>query len=1016
MNRRERLLNEVPRPCSLVRAVGPILGLVLLAMSPADPAKAANCIATASGTWGPISAGSATWSCGGGAPAEGDYFRIPAGVSVHVQADIVQSAIASIGIEVKSGGELHVARSEGAERLVLGGEGLLCQSGSHCVIGGRVRAFDAAGGSTPVEEAKSYLTVTQVTPCPNAAGNAQCAASATTPARVRLEVGGFAAGAATLQAVAAITPGHDILCFATDDPGASAISPDVGHCYDVVAVQASSFPYFVEIDVHQGRRDKAGYGLARREIVEDVAAEAVGAGGRDVFVSPALLASGEDGDLVGRWLRVEAADGKPEPRGYKILASFDCSLVSGRSAACGPTDADLLRIGDVRDVASAVPAGRRVWLDYGWEEGDRFLVLDPVHVTSATPQAVDSSVLLDGASDLSNVLLDDVRMVRLQTGPVERFRRVWIRDPTNLTGASLRLEYLEDAELEHIAISGGDDDAAGLCDAPPPDLDCPARTHGIVFLGLEDVTVRDVAIRHASDDCAVASPGPTSHDVRFERLHCAFITRHAHSANLFSLGVTTDEDISLIDGVCDDCTDGDIVYQGPASPGYAFLSGVLAWGVRGETADVSSATTMVEDLAVLGTHANNGRQLLPRHVDRFLVRESENRATNQSAAAFYGNSSEARNGYLRDVTIGSPSAVHAPGPVVLENLAAVDLRTTNGTCTSQQCPAIWTASPTSALLQQVTLAWRPSVSGGFNSALRLTGPNTGLTLDGLLLTGFSGPGVSRALDMTAANAIAAFSHGGAGPCLDDNQAHATSDVLAVLPPTALVDVDPGYVDLAAGRVDTAAGSPSAQAGCGIGRGATAPGVGPRWMHRISRIHPERPIDDPDLDGVPTDAAAPPCPSGDTLGCSDNCPAVSNPGQRDTDGSGAGDACDDLCLGTQTILTSVFPAQGPPGQIVEVQATGISPAAWLELSTVRVPITESAGRRVATMPVLSARAYDAGLVNPEGCRSQQAVSFTITPPTTGCGLFGIEALLALVPWRVVRARARGGGAAPVRTRR
>ncbi len=61
--------------------------------------------------------------------------------------------------------------------------------------------------------------------------------------------------------------------------------------------------------------------------------------------------------------------------------------------------------------------------------------------------------------------------------------------------------------------------------------------------------------------------------------------------------------------------------------------------------------------------------------------------------------------------------------------------------------------------------------------------------------------------------------------------------------------------------------------------------------------PPIPLADTDEDGLPDpgqqDPEPPPCRTGQTEGCTDNCELEKNPGQEDSDGDGRGDLCD-LC--------------------------------------------------------------------------------------------------------------------------
>ncbi len=138
---------------------------------------------------------------------------------------------------------------------------------------------------------------------------------------------------------------------------------------------------------------------------------------------------------------------------------------------------------------------------------------------------------------------------------------------------------------------------------------------------------------------------------------------------------------------------------------------------------------------------------------------------------------------------------------------------------------------------------------------------------------------------------------------------------------------------------------------------------------------------------------------------DDCAAKANANQADTDADGVGNVCDSQCIGASTTaLASVYPASGPIGQVVELSATGIGPSAQAYFDSTPAAVTFTAGRYVATVPAgLVNGAHALTIVNPEGCQSQESVSFTVTPPAS-CGLLGIESLAVLAALRLERARA------------
>ena len=142
---------------------------------------------------------------------------------------------------------------------------------------------------------------------------------------------------------------------------------------------------------------------------------------------------------------------------------------------------------------------------------------------------------------------------------------------------------------------------------------------------------------------------------------------------------------------------------------------------------------------------------------------------------------------------------------------------------------------------------------------------------------------------------------------------------------------------------------------------------------------------------------------------DNCVAKANASQSDVDADGTGDSCDHQCVGGQTTtLASLLPISAKAGESVEVIGTAISPSARLDLGGSQAPITFTAGAYRATVPAIFAGVKPATIVNPEGCQSQEALSFTIdaTPISfPSCGLLGIEPFLAVGALRLLQRRRR-----------
>lgn len=930
-------------------------------------AGAAVCNSTGNFAWSAIGTGS--WSCGAGGPL--DSYVVGSGHTVTVTGDLVQGSSASAGITVAAGGSLVV---HGRRVLTLGGAGLQCQAGSTCSLEGA--GFREPDASLPdlaqTLEASRFWRVQRMVACPDAQGDSACGAGGADHVLRLLFPDGAPGGTERIAA-------GDVLCFGDPVPDDTVAHPDAGFCYEVVNDPGATLPIAIDIDVRQspGGRDSAGYPFAWRKLrastVED--AGGVAAGSRTVRVDPGVLS--ESHQLVGRWIRFADASGEAERHAYKIMATQD-----------GGASEDVLEIGALGGFQHAVPEGRTLWIDYGWNRGDPFYVYSPLRLRSSTATETDTQLRLGGATTVRRLVLDGLGStsngqastgaVLLQPGAaIAAFEDVWVADPaTPPAGSAFMVDGTGPFTVRRLQQTGGTSSSANC---QPYTSSCADYLHVFGFRGaVPDARFEDIAIRHHGDDLFVNGAAAPFH-LTLRRVHAAFVSRFASSGDIVDnshLSSTLD----ARDVICDDCTSPpQIGIAGVPLNGVEATTGtfanVLIWGTRGSAG--CFGPIQCQNVTAIGSTGFWG-YFVGGKTRNVAVRDVHYPSVT-SGIAQSQQPLELENALVRDSTFLNQQGMNMPAG------ASAPMRITEAVFLDVNGPAalafLWNGgSPGSEVrLTRVTGLWtgphtidRFHTSAGADQSL--------ITLDSVLVQGLSGPG-----ELALALNLSQIQKPGVS-CFFENNVNWTAGQAPFVPPSWVygnglpADLPPRSLDY-----------PWNTVGCGA---QAVVGVAERtWVHGKSRIEPEF-FGEADGDGVPAPT--------------DNCPLDANPDQADADADGVGDVCDDQCIAEEsTEVDALSPPASFAGASVTVQGSGFGPASRVFFDDLEAFVYERAPALRVMVPSLPVGSSPSVRVeNPEGCRSLTDVTFTVqAPQTPSCGLLGPEALFSLLVARRLRLRVR-----------
>jgi len=746
--------------------------LVFLLIFAAGAVQAETCTTDGDGTWTAITTGTVSWA--GCTASSDDDFIISSGFTVTVTtgSTITQDGTtASTGVTVASGGTFVM---DPGSAISLNVDGLDCAAGSVCTFLGDFREFGVVSpGTDATPSAATRWYAGDVWPCTVAGSDCTLATlnydvatyeRTVSPDQTFIE--------ASIDAIAAT----DVLYWWSLTPTSNRAPSDEGFFYEIASAETAD-PYTINFEVQQKTRAQHGFPMARRNILKTTLSAAANPGDRTFSIQAGNFPSNDY--YNGRMLRFEDGSGNPEFASYRIMDSVE----NGASA-------DTIKIADANGIVAAKASGDDVWIDYGWAQGDSFLVIRPVRISSATAAEEDSDILLGGTITIRGTVFDQVgRVDMLAAAAISEFSYVWFKDVTDSATTQLNVATTTAVTVDHFSMTGGStvsgDDVM----------------HGIYpnVLG-GPLTLNMVASRHMGDDY-VTIDLTRSAAINGERFRCQYRSTNGASqgclqapgSQAYGAFPSAFTNVEVLDAL-----------NGNASVANAYMTTNLT--VIASTGAVNQPgagifAAPVTNVYFVGNNLDTTTSaMFPTNGSNFVARDNLNALTNGTMFSALPNANT-KNGLVIGNTFYSIGVSGIDG--VMENIAFID-----NTATLTTTSRLFYKGDEDVASYKNILIVDNTASIRYGIWFQNFSDASHLTVDKIAVYGLK---FATAIGFQDSSTDSVAQDIATNTCLFGN---VTNEVGAGLP-DPLIGVPPNFVDPDRNRYDIKPGTPWYEIGCGV---------------------------------------------------------------------------------------------------------------------------------------------------------------------------------------------------------